>query len=109
MEYVIEEKPNTGLDKKITVSSSKDVFDLKEVQMIKNAIQEHLLFLGLDRGNNIRKISLLNSISKLFLIKYSLYCSKACFSSSLVCFNFPIAIKPYAFLVSFGYSINSIL
>lgn len=60
MEYVIEEKPNTGLDKKITVSSSKDVFDLKEVQMIKNAIQEHLLFLGLDRGNNIRKISLLS-------------------------------------------------
>lgn len=60
MEYVIEEKPYTGLDKKITVSSSKDVFDLKEVQMIKNAIQEHLLFLGLDRGNNIRKISLLS-------------------------------------------------
>lgn len=68
MEYVIEEKHNTGLDKKITVSSSKDVFDLKEVQMIKNAIQEHLLFLGLDRGNNIRKNKFIKYWNKLLYI-----------------------------------------
>ena len=41
------------------VSSPEEVFNLKEVQEIKDAIQEHLLFLGLDRVNNIRNISLL--------------------------------------------------
>ena len=41
------------------VNKPEDVFNLKEVQEIKDAIQEHLLFLGLDRANNIRNISLL--------------------------------------------------
>ena len=41
------------------VSSPEEVFNLKEVQEIKDAVQEHFLFLGLDRANNIRKISLL--------------------------------------------------
>lgn len=60
MEYFVEEKPDTGLNKSIKVSSSIDAFNLKEVQMIKNAIQEHLLFIGLDKGNNVRKINLLS-------------------------------------------------
>ena len=41
------------------VNKPEDVFNLKEVQEIKDAIQEHFLFLGLDRVNNIRNISLL--------------------------------------------------
>lgn len=41
------------------VSSPEEVFNLKEVQEIKDAVQEHFLFLGLDRANNIRNISLL--------------------------------------------------
>ena len=41
------------------VSRPEEVFNLKEVQEIKDAIQEHFLFLGLDRANNIRNISLL--------------------------------------------------
>lgn len=42
----------------IQITKSSDVFQLKEVQEIKDAIQEHLLFLGLDNRNNIRNISL---------------------------------------------------
>ena len=60
MEYFVEEKPETGLKNKSKVCCSTDVFNLNEVQTIKNAIQEHLLFIGLDRGNNIRKINLLS-------------------------------------------------
>ena len=35
------------------------MFKLEEVQAIKNAIQEHVLFIGLNNGNNIRKIKLI--------------------------------------------------
>lgn len=45
--------------KQIQITKPSDVFQLKEVQEIKDAIQEHLLFLGLDNKNNIRNISLL--------------------------------------------------
>lgn len=41
------------------VNKPEDIFNLEEVQEIKDAIQEHFLFLGLDRVNNIRNISLL--------------------------------------------------
>ncbi len=41
------------------ISRPEEAFNLKEVQEIKDAIQEHFLFLGLDRANNIRNISLL--------------------------------------------------
>ena len=49
------------LDEKIKrkVNKPEDIFNLEEVQAIKDAIQEHFLFLGLDRVNNIRNISLL--------------------------------------------------
>ena len=43
----------------IKVTGTKDVLKLQEVQAIKDALQEHLLFIGLDRGNNIRSINLL--------------------------------------------------
>lgn len=39
--------------------SSEAIFDLKEVQAIKYAIQEHFLFIGLDRNNNITNIRLI--------------------------------------------------
>ena len=53
----IQKKPNVIVNRKIT--KSNEVFELEEVQEIKDAVQEHLLFIGLDRGNNIRNISLL--------------------------------------------------
>lgn len=40
-------------------SSDKAIFELNEVQAIKNAIQEHFLFIGMDRNNNIRTIRLI--------------------------------------------------
>lgn len=53
----IQKKPNVTENRKI--NKSNEVFQLEEVQEIKDAVQEHLLFIGLDRGNNIRNISLL--------------------------------------------------
>ena len=44
------------------VASPNDVYNLKEVQEIKDAVQEHLLFIGLDSKNNIRNVSLLIKI-----------------------------------------------
>lgn len=45
--------------KDIKVKNTNDIYELEEVQEIKDAIQEHLIFIGLDKSNNIRKISLL--------------------------------------------------
>lgn len=45
-------------DKK-TVTRVKEVYDLPEVQAIKGAVQEHLLFIGVDGKNNIKTINLL--------------------------------------------------
>ncbi len=53
----IQKKPNVEKQRKVCKSS--EVFKLEEVQEIKDAIQEHLLFIGLDIKNNIRNISLL--------------------------------------------------
>lgn len=54
----IQKKPNKEIEE-IKICSPREVFELKEVQEIKDAIQEHLLFIGLDRGNNVRNISLI--------------------------------------------------
>lgn len=53
----IQKKPK--VIEEIKLEKSDEVYDLEEVQEIKDAVQEHLLFIGLDRGNNIRNISLL--------------------------------------------------
>ena len=58
MEYIAEKKPNSELKRK--VCSPSEVFKLKEVQEIKDAMLEHLIFIGLDRGNNVRKVNLLS-------------------------------------------------
>ncbi len=52
-------KPEKNIDDEIKILSNKDVIKLNEVQAITNAVKEHLLFIGLDRGNNVRNISLL--------------------------------------------------
>lgn len=53
----IQKKPNVEKQRKVCKAS--EVFELEEVQEIKDAIQEHFLFIGLDTKNNIRNISLL--------------------------------------------------
>ena len=59
MEIEIQKKPQKTYIENTKVASTEDVFNLLEVQNIKDAIQEHLLFIGLDRRNNIRTINLL--------------------------------------------------
>lgn len=59
MNVNVIEKPKKNISKDIKVSFAKDVVNLKEVQEIRNAIREHLLFIGLDNRNNIRNITLL--------------------------------------------------
>lgn len=52
-------KPEKEIQREIKICRSSDVFELMEVQDIKNAVQEHMLFIGLDRGNNIRSIKVI--------------------------------------------------
>lgn len=53
----IEKKPKVENVEKITVNSPDIVYKLKEVQAIKDAVQEHLLFIGLDKNNHLRNIT----------------------------------------------------
>ena len=55
----IEEKPEKNISTDIKVKGTTDIVNLKEVQAIRKAIREHLLFVGLDRGNNIRNVSVI--------------------------------------------------
>lgn len=59
LEINIIDKPEKNVEKEIKLRSSSDVVELKDVQAIRNAMREHLLFIGLDRANNVRNISLL--------------------------------------------------
>lgn len=59
MNVDIIEKPEKNISEDIEVSKSTDILKLKDVQEIRNAIREHLLFIGLDNRNNIRNITLL--------------------------------------------------
>ncbi len=56
MELEIEKKPKVEYVNNIKVNCPKSVYNLKEVQEIKDAVQEHLLFIGADRCNNLRKV-----------------------------------------------------
>ena len=59
MNIDIIEKPKKNISEDIKVTSTTDVLEIKDVQAIRNAIKEHLLFIGLDNGNNIRNVSIL--------------------------------------------------
>ena len=56
--FIEIEKKQRDIEK-IKIKTPKEVFSLQEVQEIKDAIQEHLIFIVLDKGNNIRTIRLL--------------------------------------------------
>lgn len=55
----IQQKPPTMEGENRKISTTQDVYNLQEIQEIKNAIQEHLIFIGLDCRNNIRNINLI--------------------------------------------------
>ena len=59
MNIDIIEKPKKNISEDIKVTSTTDVLEIKDVQEIRNAIREHLLFIGLDNRNNVRNITLL--------------------------------------------------
>lgn len=59
IEVPVLTKTNKNIDKDIKVLSSTDIVNLEQVKAIRNAVKEHLLFIGLDRGNNVRNISIL--------------------------------------------------
>ena len=59
MNIEIQKKPPNEYKRESKIKCPKDVFDLEEIQDIKDAIQEHLIFIGMDLGNNIRSIRLL--------------------------------------------------
>lgn len=59
MNIDIIEKPKKNISEDIRVTCSSDIVKIKDVQEIRNAIREHLLFIGLDSKNNIRNITLL--------------------------------------------------
>jgi DNA repair protein RadC len=62
----IQKKPNKTDTRKI--NKPTDVIELNEIKEIQNAIQEHLLLIGLDGANNIRTINLIG-VGKSNLVK----------------------------------------
>ena len=59
MNVNIIEKPKKNIKYEIKVRNPEDVMTIEDVHAIRNAMREHLLFLGLDRRNNLRNVSLL--------------------------------------------------
>lgn len=59
MSLSIEIQKKEKIENRGKINGSNEVFQLKEVQEIKDAIQEHLLFIGLDNKNNIKNITLI--------------------------------------------------
>ena len=54
IELEIDKKPKKEIMKDIKVNNTNDIYELEVVQEIKDAIQEHLIFIGLDKSNNIK-------------------------------------------------------
>ena len=59
MEIEIQKKPPKDYKKDIQVKSSTDVVELEEIKEIRNAMQENMILIGLDRANNIRTLTLM--------------------------------------------------
>ena len=59
MNIEILNKLPKNINEDIKLKSSSEVIEIEDVQAIRNAYKEHLLFIGLDNGNNVRNISLL--------------------------------------------------
>lgn len=55
----IQKQPELNFRDNIKITRPEDIYNLKEVQEIKDALQEHLLLVGLDNGNCIRNINIL--------------------------------------------------
>ena len=67
MTATIQKKPPKEYEKDIKVTSTTDVVNLDEVKEIRNAMQENMLLIGLDRGNNIRTLRLIGIGTNAFI------------------------------------------
>lgn len=59
MNVEIEQKPKGNVLESIKIESPFDVYNIKEVQEIKGAVQEHFIYLGLNRNNMLNNIKLM--------------------------------------------------
>lgn len=59
MDIEIQKKPSKEYKKDIQLKSTTDVVELEEIKEIRNAMQENMILIGLDRGNNIRTLTLM--------------------------------------------------
>lgn len=59
MYFEIEQKSKGNVDREIKVKSPQDVYEISEIQEIKNAVQEHLIYLGLNNANIINNIKII--------------------------------------------------
>lgn len=59
MIFDIEQKARGNIDRNIKIESPQDVFEMKEIQEIKGAVQEHLLYLGLNSINTVNNVKVI--------------------------------------------------
>lgn len=59
MNIEVTKKPDKNFLKNVIVKTPEDVYKLEEIQEIKDAIQEHLIFIGMNNANEIRNITLI--------------------------------------------------
>ena len=59
MNFDIQKKPKVENVEKAVLRKPRDVYNLKLIQEIKDAIQEHIVMIGLDKQNNIRVSTIL--------------------------------------------------
>lgn len=59
LEINVEQKKLTKYKENIKIRDRFDVYNLKEVQEIKSAVQEYMLFIGLDPSNYVKDIDII--------------------------------------------------
>lgn len=52
MQIEIQQKPDKEFKEDRKIKSTQDIYNLEEIQAIKGAIQEHIIFIGLNNTNN---------------------------------------------------------
>lgn len=55
----IQEKPKSNVQREIIIKSKEDIYNISEIQEIKNAIQEYFILIGMNNRNEVRNINLI--------------------------------------------------
>lgn len=59
MNIEIEKQPKSNVKEDIRIIKPQMIYEIEEVQEIKDAVQEHLLYIGLDHKNGVRNIRII--------------------------------------------------